>query len=262
MNSKKQTTQANRSRNPRNRLTIAPPLNRDVVYSRPPAQDKQIGGKSKDSSHEDAEMFIAARKSLVRLRSWGHRMDFATDSPRSAVLHYRAAAIVGNVLSQFGAIHFQLDQFAGYLDWVSVSDAYRLLKASVRFIPRITVHSLAVQAVATTLVVSPLQVVIDYDDSSSLSTLTELDQYNQSFLSNPVKEMTIKLEPRVSSAVYAGGITNGYIQEDSDVWLDAGNDDIEHYGLKWGTWPSGGSQTTFQTWDVYVTGWFQFRQPR
>lgn len=190
------------------------------------------------------------------------RGGFGTNSIRKAKLHYNSTTIVAGVTAQFGVIQFQFDQFEGFADYSTVYDTYRLRKCEVRFMPKVNQQSLTGKAVATTIQVSYLLVVKDYDDSNVPSTLSELYQYNDIHIPKLFDEMTVSLRPKVSTQVYAGGITVGYAQSPDDTWLDVANNDIEHYGLKWGTSAGGASQTTFQEWYVIVTGWFEFQQPR
>lgn len=187
---------------------------------------------------------------------------FGADTPRAVKLHYQASSIVSGVTAQFGAYDFQLDQFEGYNDWSAVMDAYRLLKVKVRILPRVNVQSLTTQAVAGTSGIPFMLLAVDYDDVSVPSTLSELFQYTDVKVAKLFEETSITFKPRVSKAVYQSGGFTGYAQDDNTTWIDCASNDVEHYGLKWGTSSTGASQTTFPQYYVLVTGWFEFRQPR
>lgn len=197
-----------------------------------------------------------------RRRGRGGRGGFGTDAPRKVKMHYQAGGVVSGVTAEFGAYEFQLDLFDGYADWKLISDAYRLLKVRMKFIPKVNVQTLTTKSVATTSQIPYIILVKDYDDSTSPTSIGELLQYNDPIIPSMFEPFEIELKPRVAGAVYAGGVTSGYSQQPGTTWLDIANDDISHYGVKWGTGSTGASQTTFQEWYVFVTGWFEFRQPR
>lgn len=184
------------------------------------------------------------------------------DAPRCTELHYQAGIISAGVTAQFGSFEFQLDQFSGYADYSATFDAYRLRKVRLDFIPHCNTHNLAVVAPTTTNSIRPICTVLDFDDSNVPSSIVELEQYQTFKEHDPLSTFSIVLKPRPQLALYAGGVTLGYSPSSPNTWIDAANDDVVHYGVKWGTRPNGASQTTFQTWSVQVTGWFEFRQPR
>jgi hypothetical protein len=230
------------------------------MRARKRAQRKQEPVVDIEDSHTLITLPGRPMKSSRKAR--GSRGGFGTQSPRKVKLHYQATGAVSGVTAQFGSYEFQLDQFSGYADWVSVSDAYRLLKIRMKFIPKVNVQSLTTKAVTTTSQISYIILVKDYDDSTTPTSITELLEYNEPIIPSMFEPFEVELKPKVSGAVFAGGVTNGYAQLPSTTWLDAANDDIAHYGVKWGTGATGASQTTFQEWYVFVTGWFEFRQPR
>lgn len=187
---------------------------------------------------------------------------FGADSPRAVKLHYQASTIVSQVTASFGAYDFQLDQFEGYADWSAVMDAYRLLKVKVRILPRVNVQSLTTQAVAATGGIPFVLLAVDYDDATVPSSLSEVLQYTDVKVCKLFEETSITFRPKISKAVYQSGGFTGYAQDDANTWIDCASNDVEHYGLKYGVSSTGASQTTFPQYYVFVTGWFEFRQPR
>lgn len=173
-------------------------------------------------------------------------------------MHYQESGVVSGVTAQFGGYQFALTDFQGYADWKDVSDAYRLLKVRMKFIPKVNVQSLTTKAVTTTSQISYIVLVRDYDDATSPTSIGELLQYNDPIIPSMFEPFEIELKPKVAGVVQVGGLS----QLPSSTWLDTQTDAVEHYGVKWGTGATGASQTTFQEWYVFVTGWFEFRQPR
>lgn len=187
---------------------------------------------------------------------------YSDSAPHAVKLMYIDTTINSNVTSQYGGINFQLDKFNGFASYSAAFDSYRLRKVAVIFIPRVNDHTLANKATATTTVVAGIFTCKDYDDSSAPSSLGEIMEYGNAMIHGPFEQFEMKLRPKISMAAYQSGAFTGYTQADDTTWIDCASDDVEHYGIKWGTAPCGGSQTTFQDWDVYVKGWLEFRQNR
>lgn len=186
----------------------------------------------------------------------------SVQSPRSVQMTYQETTIQANVTAQFGAIKFLASSFPAFADWAAAMDAYRLRKVRVLFQPKVNQHNLTTKAVATTTSPSVLLTALDYDDATALSTLSSIESY-QSLKIHPLFDQASRnVVPKLARAAYSGGVFNGFTQDDSDVWVDAASNNVEYYGIKWATTATGGSQTTFPEWYVWVTGWFEFRQPR
>lgn len=193
----------------------------------------------------------------------GMKQSYSADKPRAIKMHYAVGGYINAAVPDaFGSFEFQLDQFSGYADLAAVFDAYRLTKVSVEFFPRSNTHNLAITATATTQNCPPIVTVIDYDDSNTPSSMTELEQFTTYKVHESFRPFKVTFRPRPALALYAGGVTPGYAQASPDTWIDCANDDVAHYGLKWGVFNGSASQTSFQAWKVVVTGWFEFRQPR
>lgn len=186
---------------------------------------------------------------------------YGADAPRCVRLTWDAGRITAGVTAQFGSFEFQLDQFSGFADYAAVFDSYRLKKIRATFIPNVNTHSLT-GMVAGTLRVAPIVTVIDYDDSNIPSSIDELLQFSTSKVQQPFQPFALEFKPRPATALYAGGVTPGYAQASPNTWIDCANDDVSHYGMKWGSIATGASQTVFQEWKVFFEGWFEFRQPR
>lgn len=238
-------------------------MNRKIIKRAPSVQHAQLAVIEQSVTPiEEVPRNLLSNAPKSRNKKRGSSHGFGTNSIRKVKLHYQGTTVTSNVTAQFGVIQFQLDQFEGYADLAASYDAYRLLKCEVRFMPKVNQQSLTGKSVSTTTQVPYLIVVKDYDDSTPASTLSELFQYNDIHIPRLFDELTVSLKPKISGAVYMGGVSSGYAQLPSTTWIDIAYNDVEHYGLKWGTSGGGGSQTTFQEWYVIITGWFEFIQPR
>lgn len=186
----------------------------------------------------------------------------ATNAVRAAKMHYSPSNITAGVTAQFGSYELQFDQLSGYADFAAVFDCYRIRKAKFQFFPHANVHNLTEVNTAAVAACRPILTAVDYDDSNTPSSIDELEQFNSVQVHDPYKPFALTFKPKPAGGVYAGGVTLGYSQLNDDTWIDCANDDVVHYGLKWGTYANGASQTVFQSWKVFVTAWVEFRQPR
>lgn len=76
--------------------------------------------------------------------------------------------------------------------------------------------------------------VKDYDDSTALTDIDEYEQYSSYRFkvldaNHPV---TIRVKPRVASAVYGSGVFSSYSNVKAP-WIDCNSPSVEHYGIKW-----------------------------
>ncbi len=184
------------------------------------------------------------------------------NAPRDIVMHGQLSSINANVTSQFGAIEIALSDLAGYSSQAAAWDKYRINKLELTFIPKNNIQSLAQSAVAGTAQVAPIATVLDFDDGNSLTATSEAEQYGTFKVHDPLRPFKRSYVPKVAMTVYDTGVTSGYSQPDSPVWIDVGNTGVPHYGLKWATYSNGASQTTFQGWFVFVKAWVSFAQSR
>jgi hypothetical protein len=136
----------------------------------------------------------------------------------------------------------------------SVWDQYRI--DAIRF--SITPENNAVGLVtnSTTNLVD-LHCVIDYDDSTALTSAAAALGYSNCMVLSPGESGERVFQPRAALAAYAGAFTNfGNV---GGMWIDSASSGVQHYGVKF--WRPGGTagQTTFQTWDITVEYFISFK---
>jgi hypothetical protein len=126
-------------------------------------------------------------------------------------------------------------------------DQYRLM--AIRF--SITPQNNAIGLVTnSTTVLSSLYCVIDYDDSTALTTSAQAQGYNNCILLSPGESLMRTFKPHMALAAYAGAFTN-YANFEPQ-WIDSVSTGVQHYGVKVLVTQGMAGQTLLQSWDVIV----------
>jgi len=122
---------------------------------------------------------------------------------------------------------FSLSNLPNYTEFTSLYDQYRILQASVSFLPYANSSS---SGSVTGSFPGIIASAIDYDDASLPGT-TDLQQY-ESYKRNPAfLEFVRTIKPRVAIATYNGSTFTGYANQYAP-WIDANSPNVPHYGLK------------------------------
>jgi hypothetical protein len=95
-------------------------------------------------------------------------------------------------------------------------------------------------------------IVLDYDDSTALSSEAQALEYDNVQAMMPYAGAVIKVKPKITPATYASGAFDGYIVEDEGEWLDAASTTIQHYGVKGWLNPLTTASTTNLGWYIYA----------
>lgn len=171
------------------------------------------------------------------------------------------SAITGGVVRQGGAT----DAFASFAfalaDIPNISsigalfDQYRIDEIQFRIKSRNPALFISQTASPNNSSCEPL-VVVDRDDNTAPTTLSELQQYDNCQQMGAQDSMDVIFTPSITPSVFSGGAFSGYAVEDSKkYWLDLANTAIPHYGIKMG-FPALVTSTT-QKFDWVVTAWYK-----
>jgi hypothetical protein len=120
--------------------------------------------------------------------------------------------------------HSLLTDIANYANYGAVFDQYKIEKVEFWTMPRISDNSSV--SVNYGLIAS----VIDYDDSSTLSSIANATAYDSCLISPCFDGHFRSYCPRIAIANFAGAASPGYSNESS--WIDCGSSTVQHYGLK------------------------------
>jgi hypothetical protein len=166
------------------------------------------------------------------------------------------SAIVGALIRQstatdvFASWAFALADIPNISAVSSLFDQYRLDKIHFRLRSRNPALFMMNQASPNYSATTPL-LVLDRDDNTAPTTLTELKQYSNVQVISACDSIDIVFDPSYTRAVYSGGAFSGYeVVTDSDGWLDVANTTIPHYGIKAGIPALVASTTSKLDWDV------------
>lgn len=165
-------------------------------------------------------------------------------------------AIVGGLLRQstatdvFASFAFALADIPNITSLSALFDQYRIDRIQFRLRSRNPALFMMNQASPNYSATCPL-IVLDRDDNSAPSTLSELKQYDNCQVISSCDSIDIIFEPSTAVALYAGGVFSGYkVETDSDGWVDMANTTVPHYGLKVGIPALVATTTSRLDWDI------------
>jgi len=136
---------------------------------------------------------------------------------------YTAASgtILGATTTGFFSLYFMLGDFSqAASEFGPLVDQYRIPKVRVHIYPGTNTST------STTTQNPPVYTVVDYDDSTVLSTINGAFEYQNVEIHSPYKPFTLTLKPR--QAVASG---SGFLNIPTG-WVDMANQTVAHYGIK------------------------------
>lgn len=134
-------------------------------------------------------------------------------------------------------------------------DQYRI--EAIRFVVSPQNNAIGLVTNSTTSIV-PMYIVIDYDDSSNLTSVAQAESYSNCLVLHPGESCERIFKPRVAVAAYTGTFT-GFITA-ADQWIDAASTTVQHYGIKTIVPGVIAAQTLLQSWDISIEYFIQFRK--
>ncbi len=159
-----------------------------------------------------------------------------------------------SAVAVFGSFSFRHDDMAQSATFAALFDQYRFEEVLLRFYCRNNAASVF-NIASPNNAVPTLYVVIDRDDATQPSLITDLRQYDNAESLNGTSSVDIRLKPSITPAVFASGAFSGYSVERSDQsWIDIANTSVPNYGVKWGI--PGLTATTSSSWVWDVEAWY------
>jgi hypothetical protein len=154
--------------------------------------------------------------------------------------------------------YFQLNGIDNVSYFTSLFDQYRIDCVILHIIP--SQNALQVPTQSTTEFVN-LYCVIDYDDSTALSSTASYREYDNCVILAPGESCKRQFQPRVALSTYAAGAFGAYANL-GGIWVDTASPSVQHYGIKVGVPPCDASQTLLQEWKLEVEYFISFRTLR
>lgn len=171
------------------------------------------------------------------------------------------SAIVGGVLRQstasdvFASYAFALADIPNVASLGSLFDQYRIEKIQLRFKSRNPALFVSNATSPNNASCEPF-LVIDRDDNTAPTTISELQQYDNCQQFSAQDSFDVIFEPSITPSVFASGAFSGYSVDDSGkYWFDLANTSIPHYGVKVGI--PALTASTAQRFDWLVTAWYK-----
>lgn len=192
----------------------------------------------------------APKRRLIRRKRLARRV------PRSAKVHnfkrtvYLSGAVAGStLLDVFGRSGFSLANVTNYTEFTALFDMYRINGVKVRFMPRANSSE-----AGTNQGLVKFFTVVDYDDVSVPTSISQLLQYENVKITNTARDHTRYFKPKIAAQVFQNAVGTGYAPRSG--WIDCDNPTVEHYGLKWALQqlPAGN-----QSMDIAITYYMSFK---
>jgi hypothetical protein len=136
-----------------------------------------------------------------------------------------ALLTASNAVTTFGAVNFMVSSLDQIASLTNVFDQYRIERIEAWLIPRIT----NVQT-SPLLNTGLFHSVIDFDDSTVLTTVGQALDYANCVVSSGTDGHYRTWVPHVAMAAYSGVFTSFANVE--SPWIDAVSTGVQHYGLK------------------------------
>jgi len=159
--------------------------------------------------------------------------------------------------STVGAYYFSLSQLPQATTFTSLFDQYRVDELEVTLFPmfRANAFPASVGAVLTPLIYT----VVDLDDATAPSLLSDLYEYQNTQVHSDDKPFSFRFKPKVGLATYTGGLA-GYTV--TNGWIDAASTSVQHYGWKHALSPGSSGQVALQVWNVSTKVKISFKNVR
>lgn len=165
----------------------------------------------------------------------------------------------------FFSIKFLLSDLPQASTLGSLFDAYRINRVVISFTPMLGAYTgiNGVSAASTGTFDEPLYTVLDRDDISVPTSLSQLEEYESLKMTPSYRKHKRVFTPAIAAEVYkASGVTNGYSQKYKQ-WIDIASNDTDHYGIKGCIQgPSTAGNARRAAWMVRAKLYFQCKQVR
>lgn len=156
-----------------------------------------------------------------------------------------------NVANVFNAFSFSLSQLDQVSSLIAVFDQYRIRMVEVEFLPGVNDNN------TTATNTGLFTTVIDYDDSSSLTSFNQALDYSNALTGTGYEAQRRVFQPHAALAAYSGTFTSyGNVQS---PWIDCSSTTVAHYGVKTAWTPT---SVTGQIMTMLPKFWIEFRNVR
>lgn len=144
---------------------------------------------------------------------------------------FRSSYGVTDTFTNRANIHM-LSNLPNASEFSALFDCYRISKISAKFIYS---QNTAVTPTSATNFIPSIVYVVDTDDGTPLTDITQYEQYETFKIRRLDRPFTVSVKPKIAQSAYSGGAFSGYVRPVGlKYWCDAASPNIEHYALKYG----------------------------
>lgn len=196
--------------------------------------------------------YVAKRRKMTRRRTKLFRRP--TSAYRFTRISQGSQILASNAGAATGAYNFQLASLSGYTEFTALFDQYRIVGVEVQLIPNVTGSD--ANPLSTVVLLPNVHTVIDYDDDSTVGTLTTLMKYPSYRRTRGNQVHKRFLRPAAQIEVYKTAGTMGTSAKWGQ-WLDCGDSTIPLFGMKY--YVDATNSATTIAYQVYFKYYLEFK---
>jgi len=151
----------------------------------------------------------------------------------------------------FYAYNLTLQNIPNYTGFAGVFDQYRIMGWEFIIEPEQS------SVTSSTQNAGYLHSVIDYDDSTVLSSLGAAEEYDNCITTRGIDRHRRCFKPRIAMAAYGGSFTQ-FANNSGDEWIDVASTGVQYYGIKIAC----AQVSATLTFNTMQRAWLQFRCTR
>jgi len=159
----------------------------------------------------------------------------------------------------FSTYQFQINDVSSTTDFSALFDQYRFVAVKCEFRPRFDTANLGSVAANK---LGRLYSVLDYDDNTAPTLLTQLKEYQSCKITRFDQDHVRLLTPHMALGTLNQAGTFVARSNVPPRWIDLADLTVVHYGIKIGIEGGVGGQTNLQSWSIDFLYMLEFRQVR
>lgn len=162
--------------------------------------------------------------------------------------------------NNYWALAFEFSDLPQATTLSNLFDQYRLDKVELKLAPINSVIDLHTSTSPNS--VNPSNyVALDFDDSTAVTSLNAIQQYDSCQVCQGNAGLFIEIQPAVTPALYQSSAFSGYAVQKAG-WIDCNSTGVEHYGVKGVVTALNTSSTEVVGWNIECKYYMSFRNTR
>jgi len=206
----------------------------------------------------------APKRKMIRRKRWARKPMRMVRSLRQPIHYFKRTQYYSGLWTNstasdvFNNFSFILAAVPGYTEFTNLYDQYRINAAKITIIPRGNQSDIGV---ASTTVAQSVGVfsVVDYDDTSLLTSLNQALQYQNCKMTRTHQQHSRFIKPRVELNALVSTLPGNGNAVSTRGWIDCDFPNTPHQGIKYVFQQSPNSVQTF---DVKVDYYLAFKNVR